>query len=334
MTLKKIVFSLIPILIIISITEIYLLLKKPNFTQLDKHLGWRLKSNFNHIYTQKNLKGTQYKVNFSTNEYGLRHFITNQNEIENVKIFVIGDSFTSDPYASNDLMWYSEIAKKISKDFNKNVLVHSMGAGGYSNFQQLLQLRELKKTGYNFENITFFIFQYCNNDLQNNSISIEKKLKNYNQYSRRPYLINNQIFYDDTLLLKILRIPFIGESRILNKIFFLLSKVSMHNLEIQKQDYEKSIQITKNIINLIQKELNKKTLMINCNINNNWPFNFIDDIASENNFYYLNYPKNIKTDENNFFEDGSHLSEVGNKFLGSYLYDEIVNNDLLEYLIN
>ena len=97
---------------------------------------------------------------------------------------------------------------------------------------------------------------------------------------------------------------------------------------------KKSIQITKNIINLIQKELNKKTLMINCNINNNWPFNFINDIASENNFYYLNYPKNIKTDENNFFEDGSHLSEVGNKFLGSYLYDEIVNNDLLEYLIN
>ena len=44
----------------------------------------------------------------------------------------------------------------------------------------------------------------------------------------------------------------------------------MHNLEIQKQDYEKSIQITKNIINLIQKEL-IKTLMINCNINNNWP---------------------------------------------------------------
>lgn len=334
MILKKIVFSLIPILVIISITEIYLILKKPNFIELDKNLGWKLKKNFNHIYIQKNLKDLEYKVNFSTNEYGLRDFITNHYEIEDIKIFVFGDSFTSDPYASNDLMWYSEIAKKINKDFNKNVLVHSMGAGGYGNFQQLLQLRELKQKGYNFENITFFIFQFCNNDLQNNSISIEKKLRNYNQLSRRPYLINNQVIYDDTLLLKILRIPFIGESRILNKFFFLLGKVPMQNLEIEKQDYEKSIQITKNIINLIRKELNKKILMINCDFDDDWPFNFINNTANENNIYYLNYPKNIRNNENNLFEDGSHLSEIGNKFLGSYLYEEIINKDLLEYLMN
>ena len=111
--MKKIIFLLIPILITISITEFFLYLIKPNFIKSDKTLGWKLKEDFNHTYEQKNLLGEKYKVLFSTNNLGMRNFVTNTNKNIEFNIFVFGDSFTSDPYASNDKMWYSQIARMI-----------------------------------------------------------------------------------------------------------------------------------------------------------------------------------------------------------------------------
>ena len=46
--MKKIIFLLIPILLTIAIVEFFLHIKKPNYVQLDRTLGWKLKNNFNH----------------------------------------------------------------------------------------------------------------------------------------------------------------------------------------------------------------------------------------------------------------------------------------------
>ena len=218
--MKKLIFLLIPILIVIAIVELFLIIKKPNFIELDKELGWKVKSNFNHTYNQIDLINKKYKANFKTDSYGMRNFHTDKNLASEINIFGFGDSFTSDPYVSNEKMWFSEIAKNVKKNHKKSTSVYSIGAGGYGNFQQLMAIKKLKKEGFKFNEIDIIIFQFCNNDFINNSLQIEKKLKVYNQYTRRPYLKNNELIYDNSFISKILRTPIIGDSRIINKFFF------------------------------------------------------------------------------------------------------------------
>lgn len=324
--MKKIIFLLIPILLTISIIEFILYQIKPNYTELDNILGWNLKKNFQHTYKQKNFKGKKYNVNFSTNYLHMRNHFTNTNENNDINFLVFGDSFTSDPYASNDKMWFSKIANLIYEKKGKHAAAYSIGAGGYGSLQQLLSLKKIKKEGFDFNKINFFIFQFCNNDFDNNSLEIEKKSRNFNQYSRRPYLVNDQIIYDQSIISKILRFPVLGESRILNKFFFLLSKINLKNSE--KTNYKKSIQTTKKIISKIRSELNNKTtIFINCENNNKWE-DVILQIVEENNFIYVKFPEDIKKSKENLFEDGSHLSERGNIFLGDYLFNILSKNKI------
>ena len=322
--MKKIIFLLIPILLTIAIVEFFLHIKKPNYVQLDRTLGWKLKNNFNHTYNQKNLEGKNYLVNFSTNNLGMRNYITNPNKPSELKIFVFGDSFTSDPYASNNKMWYSEIANLIYKNHKKNTSVFSMGAGGYGNLQQLISIQKLKEKKFNFDDVNLVIFQFCNNDFKNNSRSIEKKLNAFNQYSRRPYLEDKKIIYDNSLISNFLRMPIIGDSRIVNKFFFLLTKIDFKVLVDRNIDYQESIATTTKIISEIKKELiYKNIVMINCSKTKNWEEKVINQIAVENNFIYFDFPNEIMINKKLLFKDGSHLSEEGNIFLGKYLYKKI-----------
>ena len=58
----------------------------------------------------------------------------------------------------------------------------------------------------------------------------------------------------------------------------------------------------------------------------------IQEIVTKNNFIYFNFPKKIKSNPKFLYKDGSHLSEAGNKFLGEYLYKNIVENKNFNYL--
>ena len=151
--MKKIFFLLIPILFTIFIVEFTLFIIKPNYIELDKNLGWKLKSNFKYNYSKKNLNGEKYLVKFSTNHFGMRNFQTNLKGDSEINFFILGDSYTSDPYAGNDKMWYSEIAKNIFNETGKQTSAYSLGAGGYGNLQQLLSLKEIKQNGFDFEKI-------------------------------------------------------------------------------------------------------------------------------------------------------------------------------------
>ena len=322
---KKIFYSLITIFIITFITEVTLNLLKPNYIKLDPILGWKLKNNFTHTYQQKNYYKEIYNVNFSTDYLGMRTYSTRNNSISNANIFVFGDSFTTDPYASNDEMWYSHMARSIKKKFNNNINIYAVGAGGYGTLQSYLNLKILKEK-FNFNKIDLFIYQFCNNDFHNNFLEIEKKLYNYNQYSRRPFLVNSKIVYDDAFLSKLLRLPIIGESRILNKIFFMISKIKNKG-QISKDDLNKSFNITKQILYKIKNELNNtKVLMINCSLNNKWPYNQVKNLADLNNFYYFDFPVEIIENKKNLFIDGSHLSNKGNQEFGEKIFEYFLSN--------
>ena len=159
---------------------------------------------------------------------------------------------------------------------------------------------------------------------------MKKKLKYYNQYSRRPYLFQDQIIFDNSIISKILRNPFFGESRILNKFFFLLSKINTTNKI--KINYSESIELTKIIISNIKELNNKFTIFLNCNDDAKWT-KTLKLIAEENNFIFLQVQVQLKQIKKTFM-DGAHLSENGNVYLGNYIYKTIVNKNLFSFLFD
>lgn len=334
MIVKKIFFSLIPIILIIIFIEILLSIVRPNVLKIDSELGWVIKKNVNFNLIKKDFFGNNYKVNFYTDKDGLRIYEVDKYNKVNIKIFVIGDSFTSDPYASNDKMWFSEIAKQIHKKYNKNVIVYSLGAGGYGNLQQLLAIKQLKKEK-KINDIDFFILQFCNNDFLNNSIEIEKKLNNLNQSSRRPYLVNSEIVYNDNFISKILRTPLIGESRILNKFIFLISKIIYNEKDISREEFKKTLLNTDFLLSKIKDELPIKPFLIfNCSEINSWPYSTLPSLAKKNKFYYLEYPSKISLSKINFTLDQSHWSEIGNINVGKELFYQIEKIDEIKVLLD
>ena len=116
--MKKIFFI---ILLIFIFFEIYVREVSPVIHVSDKHIGWKLKKNLDLKIEQKDLLGKKYNVHFITNENGARFYGTKSNA--DLKILVIGDSFTNMPYASNDKMWFSVFADKfyqLCRDITKN----------------------------------------------------------------------------------------------------------------------------------------------------------------------------------------------------------------------
>ena len=67
--------------------------------------------------------------------------------------------------------------------------------------------------------------------------------------------------------------------------------------------------------------------MINCDIEEEWQTQVIEEIITENDFIYFNFPMSLKSNPKYLNKDGSHLSELGNKFFGEYLFKNIIKNE-------
>ena len=92
----KIIFLFFIVLIIFIFSlELFTRLKKPHWHESDQEIGWKLKQNFSHTYKNYDQDGNLYYSKFITNEDGLRIYGKKNSKI---KILIIGDSFTADPY--------------------------------------------------------------------------------------------------------------------------------------------------------------------------------------------------------------------------------------------
>ena len=265
MKIYKIIFTNFLILLsIIFLIEFYLFFFKQNHLEQDSILGWKLKKNLRIKKLEKDFYGNEYSVNFLTNEHGIISTYNNKNNNKNYEILIIGDSFSTDPYVSTDQMWFSQLSKNLKKKYNLDILTNVVGAGGYGSLQQYKLTKILKNKKLIDPNL--IIFQFCSNDFNNNSIEIEKKIGNMNQYLRRPYLSkDNKIFYDESFLGKVMRTPILGSSRILNKIIFIYSNAKKKE-EINENLINESYLITDVIIEKIAKlypNINK--FIFNCN---------------------------------------------------------------------
>ena len=114
--------------IVFIVTEIIIRNVTPIINKGDDLLGWKLLPNLDLEFNQKALSKKKYTVKFLTNARGSRYY-GNEQDAE-IKILVIGDSATNGPYASNDLMWFSILAKDLQVKLNKKIYVEAIGSGG------------------------------------------------------------------------------------------------------------------------------------------------------------------------------------------------------------
>jgi lysophospholipase L1-like esterase len=308
---SKIFFINIIILIIIFfITEIAISIFKPNHLIRDNELGWKLRPNYKKDKTEKDFYDQTYNVRFEVNSSGIVE--VGDKKDKSISILVLGDSFSLDPYVSNEKMWYGILKSELKKKLNKNITINVIGAGGYGSLQEYLLMKKLNL------NNDLIILQFCSNDFDNNILEIEKINGSINQYSRRPYLDSkNEIYYDQSFFSKLLRTEFLGESRILNKILFWYGNNKNHN-EINNELKDRSYYITKIILKKIRSlHPDKKYFIFNCEYSDNrW-----EKLAKETNFIpIIENSKNLQKAKNNnlkiYYSDGGHYNELGHEIMG------------------
>tara|TARA_B100000989_G_scaffold179204_1_gene134600 strand:- start:742 stop:1728 length:987 start_codon:yes stop_codon:yes gene_type:complete len=314
--IKIFFFNIIFFLLIFLSVELYLKYFKKNHLEYDKILGWKLKKNLNLIKEETDFYNKKYKVEFNTDENG---FISHGNTSKN-EIVVIGDSFSTDPYVSSSKMWHAILANNFKVNKNININIKVLGAGGYGTLQQYILLQENK----NKLNPKIIIMQFCSNDFENNYLHLEKLKGSINQYSRRPFIKNGDIIYDEDFFSRILRLKYFGESRIINKIIFLIFNKE-YNKKISEEHFKNSEIITMELLKKIRKIFpNKDYYIFNCNLEKI----DLDFYAKEANYKLLNnIKKNLKKAKNDsqkiYFRDGGHYNELGNKIIGDSVYEDL-----------
>ena len=334
--------------VLITSLETYATLARPRISEFDNQLGWKLKKNVNRTFSQKRISGDSYEVSFITNEMGLRVHIK---EPSDLTLLVLGDSFTSGPYASNNEMWYSTFAKLLENKIKKEISVIAGGGGGWGTYQNLLLAEHvLEKVDPDI-----FILQFCSNDYANNLYEWESLNGSSNQYLNRPYakVKNNKVITHraDSVQAGLYR-TFFNNSRTLSKIQSLMQTyLTAHSdyyatkVDEKKMDeyVSNSLTITALLLTQISDLIgNKPKFIVNCSenvhpdIRGKWK-----KLADDAGFVVMEQPslfveKIQRKDDSDLFhylnQDGGHLSDTGNSLFGEILFKEFVekghNKDL------
>lgn len=320
------------LLTVIFLTDLIMNKIKPSVYETDEILGWKVKKNFDYVFTQSDLNGKEYKSHFYTNDEGLRYNKTKKKYKK--KVLILGDSFVMDPYVSNSNMWYQTAFNKINEKIGKDIyLVEAAGGGGYSSFQEFLVLRKLlKKKVYDI-----FVLQLCSNDFKSNSISEEYFSGDLNQAFRRPYTnFDNEIFYNQKFIAKFYRSKLLSSSRFFsyfnNQLMYIPNLILNNFFKNSDQNFIKKIdpiditnKILKDMIELFEQS-QTQFFLTNCDSNMDTFNKYWKKIGQTNRFVVLN--KSIEKFDlikknDDLYKDGSHWSESGNYLFGSLFFDEI-----------
>jgi hypothetical protein len=143
-----------------------------------EYLGWETGGN---VSSERVVKGYG-TVKYSTGQYGFRRF--GDPETDRTKILVIGDSFTAGHTVSDGETYYDYLEKH-----DDNIEVFVYGGGGYGTLQEFMILDryvdEIRPD--------VVLWQWCSNDLINNSHELESASFGNNNQMTRPYYKNGRI---------------------------------------------------------------------------------------------------------------------------------------------
>jgi lysophospholipase L1-like esterase len=333
--------SLALLLLVWLVAEVGLALLRPAPVQRDALLGWKLKANYHREFVQKTLGATDYPVSFATNDQALRVF---GSATAPLKILVLGDSFTVDPYASDDRMWYVAMVKSLASHLDRpesDFYVMGGGAGGWGTYQNLLLSQELAPR----LKPDLFVLQFCSNDFQNNSYDWESKGVARGQFMRRPFFVTDPAHpgYAHGLLARIYR-SVLGESRLLNRVDGMIGSMQVRRYGGYTQPlplqviagYERdSIALTQTLLARLRGTYKAPAVMVNCDGREVGPNRHWKEIARKAGFIPLGAPSDFlrsvkpQARKDVFNADGSHLSEEGNGLYGAIAGDEIASLRLL-----
>jgi len=333
--LKKTIFLSANFLILFVLSD-YLVLKIVNLKAIqvhDKKLGWILNKNINTTLKQFTEKGLPYDVNYKTSKIkGFREY--DDNKIYEKSIFVIGDSYTAGPFASNEKMYYN-VAKNVLKKKNVFFNWYVAGGGGYGTLQELIILKDNIK----LIKPSILIHQFCENDFENNYFELESQSILKNQYLIRPFLKDNKIQFPKNKKARLFRFLY-KNSFFFKKVDQILTnqKFMKYNnyYKVKPNDsfLDKAGIVTEKLIIEIRNNIGKDTKYIstNCSTENKkkllmWK-NYIE---KANGLSFISPIEKVEIAQKNgldvFHEDGKHLNEMGNK-----IYGEELGKKLLEIL--
>lgn len=339
--LLALAISFVVIIVLIDVGYFFL---KPSIYQNDRVLGWELRPNLQRTFVQHDQNGREYSVDFSTNDQGLRTFGSDIHAPN--RILVLGDSFTGEPTASNDKMWFAEMARALANQTGTPLnafYIWAGGSGGYGTYQNLLLAKRLRST----ITPTLVVLQFCANDFTNNHFEWESLGIVRNQSMRRPFANSANLnipVYDESILGKAFR-SMLGESKVFNTIDSIVQKYQfktyggysrpMTNLTLMRLEQE-SVALTSQILEELRAQFpNIPAIMINCDgdstgINGQWT-----EIATKAGFIPLSAPsdflhsaKQLQKKEV-FNQDGAHLSEEGNLIFGQILADALIKSRII-----
>jgi lysophospholipase L1-like esterase len=168
----------------------------------DNLLGWTPKRDFSRELTEKDAAGNTYKVLFSLDHNGFRAY--GDPATKRLKILFLGDSYTGDPKASNERMYFSVVKSTLRDKFGLDVEVFTAGGGGYGTLQEYLFIKEY----ISIIKPDICVLQFTDNDFTNNFQEWEKYSIVRNQKYLRPYysLESDSVYYVGTIWAKTYRL--------------------------------------------------------------------------------------------------------------------------------
>ena len=334
-----IVSSIVVLAILAVLVEVGFHFLRPTIYRNDSLLGWNLRANTHATFVQRDLAGQPYAVDFSTDENALRTY--GKNPSAQHRILVLGDSFTGEPSASNDKMWFASMARKLAQTTGAQAddyYVWAGGAGGWGTYQSLLLGEELSKK----LQPTLLILQFCTNDYPNNHYAWESVAITRNQTMRRPYADSTDLSkpkYHEGLVGKVYR-SIIGESKVFNSLDALIQRIEFNiyggygkplPLETVVRFREEAVDLTRSLLARLRQQFpHIPAAMISCDgeqtgLGGRWI-----DLARETGFLPLVAPADFlrqasAAGEKKYFgQDGAHLSEKGNLEFGSVVADSLL----------
>ena len=334
-----IVSSLVSLAIVAALLEVGYHFLRPTIYTNDHLLGWNLRPDAHETFVQRDLVGQEYAVDFRTDGDALRTYGNNPTATH--RILVLGDSFTGEPSASNDKMWFASMARKLARASGTpedDYYVWAGGAGGWGTYQNLLLAKTLSKKLHP----TLLILQFCTNDYPNNHFAWESLSITRNQTMRRPYVDPaklDQTKYHEGLVGSAYR-SILGESKVFNSLDALIQRIEFNVYggygrpippETEMRFQEESVGLTRSLLAELRRQFpDIPAVMISCDgetagLSGRWI-----DLAKDTGFVPLIAPAKFlrqarATGEKKYFgQDGTHLSEKGNLEFGSIVADSLI----------
>jgi hypothetical protein len=320
---------LVPVLVLVLALEAYLRLTSAPVYEWDKKLGWRAIPNNSLAKIVEDSSGNSTEVVYTTEEHGFREWGDTGGDN---RILIVGDSYTADPYTSNDTAYFSILKNEL------NAEVFAGGGGGYGTLQELMLLEEY----IDLVKPDIFLLQFCENDFINNGFDLETTRIVRNQKNYRPYLVNEEIVYRDSGLFRFLH----KNSRVFSRIDSAIQQLQYRwhggysaapatetERVKQEQAFNDAAVTTRLLLSKMHALAGKYTkhiFTINCNNGDRWNMETQRwlQLAEATGFrplpdVTLALAQREKAGESVRIKAGGHWNDAGNEIIGKELAEQL-----------